>query len=490
MPPANSAAMTAPAPSFASAPEFLTELLQRQRQAALADGMTPHADRIDRLRRLEALLVDHQKAWCEAVDADFGGRPAVQTRMEISGALESIRYAIKHLRHWMKPERRPLPLPLRLIGARAEVLYQPLGVIGVVSPWNFPLVLSLGALGSVFAAGNRAMLKPSELSPATSALMKQLLESRFDAAELVTVLGGADVGQAFCRLPFDHLLFTGAPAVAKHVLHAAAEHLVPTTLELGGKNPVVIGPEADLDLAADRIILGKLQNAGQICLSPDYVFVPKGQEEAFIALARQKMAGWYTRVAGNPDYCSIINGRHYERLQGYVDEAKRTGVRLEVLAADTAETNVQDRRMPVTIFVEPDESLRIMQDEVFGPLFSLRSYRKLDEVIDFINARPRPLALYYFGSDATSIRLLKERTTSGGMTINDIFSHAAAESLPLGGVGNSGMGRYHGRDGFVNFSHPKAILQQRRTSLARMFNPPYTAWKTRMLDRVIGKPME
>ncbi|MFT3754451.1 MAG: coniferyl aldehyde dehydrogenase [Pseudoxanthomonas sp.] len=457
--------------------------------ASLDDGIPRASVRIDRLKRLESILVNHQNAWCKAIDEDFNGRPPIQTRMEIYGALTGLRHAIKHVAHWMKPEPRPLPLIMRATGAKAEVVFQPMGVVGVVSPWNFPLVLSIGALGSVFSAGNRTMLKPSELAPATSELTKRLLDASFDPLELTTALGGANVGQAFSSLPFDHLLFTGAPSVAKQVMRAAAENLVPVTLELGGKCPVVIGLEADWDLAVDRVMWGKIQNAGQICLAPDYVLVPRGREQEFIRRAKEKMAKWYDAFKDNPDFCAIINEHHFARLQGYIDEARERGTQLEFLGNLAEAQPAGGRKLAPTIFVQPDEDLRIMQDEVFGPLLSLRSYGNLDEAIAFINARPRPLALYYFGNDRHSIQALKSRTTSGGMTVNDIATHASTESLPLGGVGNSGMGAYHGRDGFLNFSHKKAVLTQRKISLGKMFNPPYTARQSRMLDKVIGKPM-
>jgi coniferyl-aldehyde dehydrogenase len=468
----------------------LEALLARQKQAYLSDGLPSAELRIERLKRLESVLADHQRAWVEVLDEDFGGRPPLQTRMEIFGALESIRHARKHVRKWMRPERRALPWLMRLTGARAEVFYQPLGVVGVVSPWNFPLVLSIGALAGVFAAGNRAMLKPSELTSATSALLKRLLDETFadDPLALTTILGGPAVGAAFTALPFDHLLFTGAPSVAHHVMRAAAQNLVPVTLELGGKCPVIIGDEADWDLAVDRVMWGKIQNAGQICLAPDYVMVPHARVEEFVRRARERMQGWYAEARDNPDFCSIINERHCQRLRGYLDEARQRGTRLEAMLPEPQGS--ADRRITPTLFVEPDPKLGIMRDEVFGPLLSVLGYENLDQCIAFINARPRPLALYYFGSDRNALRQLTERTTSGGLTVNDIASHAAAENLPLGGVGNSGMGRYHGRDGFVNFSHAKAVMTQRRTSLARLFNPPYGGKQTRMLDRVIGVPMK
>jgi coniferyl-aldehyde dehydrogenase len=469
----------------------MLDVLARQKEANLAEPF-PSADvRIDRLRRLESILVNNQRAWVEALDADFGGRPGLQTRMEIYGALGPVRHAIKHVRTWIRPQKRPLPLLMRLTGARAEVFHQPLGTVGVVAPWNFPLVLSIGALGSVFSAGNRAMLKPSELTPVTSRLLEDQIARSFEPTELGTVIGGAEVGAAFSQLPFDHLLFTGAPSVARHVMRAAADNLVPVTLELGGKCPAILGKEADLDLAVDRIMWGKIQNAGQICLAPDYVFVPRGREKEFVDRARQKVASWYRKASSNPDFCAIINDRHHARLKQYIDQAKSCGVKVEVLTTDHPDGigGTGDRRIPPMIFLEPDQSLGIMQDEVFGPLLSLYSYSHLDEVISFINARDRPLALYYFGSDSEAIRQLKQRTTSGGVTVNDIAAHAAVETLPLGGVGTSGMGRYHGYDGFLNFSHAKAVLNQRGISLGRLFNPPYNDRKARMLDRAIGKPV-
>lgn len=480
--------MNAASNALSSFEAELTTGLAVHREAVLRDGLTPLADRLDRLRRLERVLVDHQAAWCNAMDADFAGRPAMQSRMELFAAVDSLRQTAKHLRDWMKPERRPVPWMLRLTGAKAQVFYQPLGVVGVISPWNFPLVLAFCPLGAIFAAGNRAMLKPSELTPRTSALMKQLLDEAFAPHELTTWLGGPEEGAAFTRLPFDHLLFTGAPSVAKHVMRAAADNLVPVTLELGGKCPVIIGEEALWDLAVDRVMWGKIQNAGQICLAPDYVFVPRAKMEQFITDARAKVASWYPQVKDNPHFCSIISERHEARLNGYVDEARQRGVRVEVLDAAKDDLRQQrGRRIAPTLIIDPPQDLRVMQDEVFGPLLSVRPYDRLEDVIAFVNARPRPLALYYFGRDARNIRALKERTTSGGVTINDIAGHAAVESLPLGGVGNSGMGRYHGHDGFVTFSHPKAVLQQGRISLGRMFNPPYDDRKRKMLDRVIGK---
>ena len=463
---------------------MLKERLAKIKNASIQEGYTTYDVRVARLKKLEAILVDNQRALIEAADKDFNGRPAVQTRMEIFGALESIRYTTKNLKRWMKPDNRGVPLINRLTGASAEILHQPLGVVGVVSPWNFPYVLSLGALAGVFAGGNRAMLKPSELCPNVSALLDELIAGRFDKTELDVVLGGPEVGQQFCSLAFDHLLFTGAPSVASHVMRAAADNLVPMTLELGGKCPVVVSESGDLDLAVDRVMWGKVQNAGQICLAPDYVFVPRRLLEEFIRKAKEKMAAWHSKPEHDAHFCSIINDRHLQRLQGYIDEALKKGARVESLK--TATMSVPGRQLAPHVFVEPTDDLGIMRDEVFGPLLSLKGYDDIQQVINYINGRERPLALYYFGSNSNELECLKKYTVSGGISVNDIATHASCETLPLGGVGHSGMGGYHGYHGFLEFTHPKAIMKQKKISLAKLFNPPYTKRQDKILDKLIG----
>lgn len=476
---------------MASQPDIsspLTAVFERQRAASRAEP-APSADvRIDRLRRTEDLLVKHQRRMCEAVDEDFAGRPHIQTRTELYGAIEGLRHARKNVKRWMRPERRPLPFLMRATGAAAEVFHQPLGVVGALSPWNFPYALSLHPIAGIFAAGNRTMLKPSELTPRTSALLKELVEQSFSADEFAVFPGGPDVGAAFTRLPFDHLLFTGAPAIAKHVMRAASDNLVPVTLELGGKCPVIVGSGADLTLTAERVLFSKITNAAQLCLAADYVFVPKGSEDEFLAKAREIAGRWYPTTKDNPAYCSMVNERHQQRVQGYVDEARSAGVRIECLDAANDDFSRQNgRRLPLTVLVDPPDTLRAMQEEIFGPLFSIKTYTSLDHVVEFINARPRPLALYYFGSSSAEIQAVKERTTAGAMLINDTVAHAGIETVPLRGVGNSGMGAYHGHDGFLNFSHSKAVVSQGRVNLSRMFNPPYTDRHTKILDRLIGQ---
>jgi coniferyl-aldehyde dehydrogenase len=471
-------------------PEALLEMLQHQRESFLRDGFPRAPIRVDRVRRLQSVMQNRQREMCEALSSDFGQRPETQSRMEILGGMEPLKNIIKNVHKWMKPERKPVPPIFRLTGGKARVFYQPLGVVGNVSPWNFPVVISLQGIADAFAAGNRVMLKPSELTPATSGLLKELLEKEFDATELRVVLGDAQVGAAFCKLPFDHILFTGAPSIARHVLRAAADNMVPVTLELGGKCPVVVGSDANLSLAAERILWGKIQNSGQICLAPDYVFVPLGTEEAFIAACRAQYARFYPKVPGNPDYVSIISDRHYQRITGYVDEARAKGVRTEPLQAKGDPERIPETRyIAPTIVVSPGDDLGVMRDEVFGPVFSLKTYDRIDEVIDFVNRNPRPLALYYFGKDKSQLRELESRTTSGGLTVNDIAMHAAFDTLPFGGVGNSGMGVHHGVYGFRQFSHAKAVYEQGWFNVAKYLNPPYGDRQKKILDMGIGKPM-
>ena len=407
----------------------LKEQFDALKSGSVEQAYTAFEVRMDRLTRLETILTDHQRELAAAVDEDFSGRPAIQTRMEILGALGEIRHAKKNLKKWMKPDTRAVPIIQRLTGARAEVVHQPLGVIGVMAPWNYPIVLSFGALAGVFAAGNVAMMKPSELSPKTSELTKVLTGRYFSKDELITITGGPGVGQVFVQLPFDHLLFAGGPSVAKHVMRAASENLVPVTLELGGKCPVIIADDADMALAVDRIIWGKYTNAGQICLAPDYVFIPTAKVEEFVSAARNKIASWHAKPEHDSNLCSIINDGHHQRLSSYIDEAKERGTRLEDLTAPNM--RVRNRQLALTLFIQPDEDLKIMQEDVFGPLLSVLTYDSMDDVINFINKRPRVLALYYFGFDSNQIQTVKEKTVTGGMTVNDIAIHAGVPTLPL-----------------------------------------------------------
>jgi coniferyl-aldehyde dehydrogenase len=366
------------------------------------------------------------------------------------------------------------PAILGLFGAKAYVDYQPKGVVGVISPWNFPFNLTFTPLAGIFAAGNRVMIKPSEFTPRSSELMARMFASAFDEEEVAVVTGGPDVGAAFSKLAFDHLLFTGATSIAYHVQRAAAENLVPTTLELGGKSPVIVSQSADIDLAAKRVMMGKTMNAGQICLAPDYVMVPKDRAGAFVGAVTSAVSAMYPTIKDNPDYSSVINQRHYDRLMGYIDDARSKGA--EIVEINPAREDFRQQpfhKIPPTIVLNPTDDMKIMQDEIFGPLLPVKTYDRMDEAISYVNEHARPLGLYYFGQDKTEQERVLTGTTSGGATVNDVIMHVAMEDLPFGGVGPSGMGAYHGIDGFRTFSHAKAVFQQVNKDLTAMMRPPF-----------------
>lgn len=452
-------------------------VLEQQRRAYLKEGFVSVETRTDRLDRAVSILEKHGDRLIDAMAADFGHRSRQQSKLtDIDGSIAPLKHARKHLGRWMRPEKRSIMFPLNILGARGRVEYQPLGVVGCISPWNFPVNLTFTPLAGIFAAGNRAMIKPSEFTPETSELMREILAEAFDIEEVAVFTGGPEVGSAFSSLPFDHLLFTGATSIASHVMRAASENLVPVTLELGGKSPVIIGRSADMDMTATNVMAGKTMNAGQICLAPDYVFVPDDKTDDFIAAAKSSVAKMYPNLKDNPDYTSIINERHYDRITGYIDDAREKGAAVvEINPAGEDFSQQQHHRIPPTLIVDPTEDMRVMQDEIFGPVLPVKRYKHVAETIDYVNDHPRPLGLYYFGKDSREEREVLSRTTSGGVTVNDVVMHVAQEDLPFGGVGPSGMGAYHGYDGFKTFSHAKAIYSQSKTvsKLAAAMRPPY-----------------
>jgi coniferyl-aldehyde dehydrogenase len=455
--------------------EQMRDVLRRQRAAQLADGPPSAELRIDRLDRAIGSVVDHADEIIEALMSDFGHRSREESLMSnVSGSIEPLKFAKKNLRRWMRSDKRKPMFMLRLIGAKTEVRYQPLGVVGIISPWNFPFNLTFGPLAGVLAAGNRAMIKPSEFTPACSALMKRMFSSVFDETEVAVFTGGPEVGQAFGGLPLDHLIFTGATNVGRHVMRAAAENLVPVTLELGGKSPVIVGRSANLKDAAQKIMAGKMMNAGQICLAPDYVFVAKDQRVPFVEALKESVSEMFGSLADNPDYTSIINQRHRDRLVGYLAEARAQGAEVvEINPAGESFSSDHHCKMAPALVLEPDDKMAVMTEEIFGPILPIKSYDQIDEVIDYVNDRDRPLGLYYFGSDNAEMERVLSRTTSGGVTINDVIMHVGMEDLPFGGVGPSGMGSYHGRDGFKTFSHARAVMKQSRINLGALMRPPY-----------------
>ena len=386
----------------------------------------------------------------------------------------------------MKAEKRKTtPAILGLFGAKAEVRYQPKGVVGVISPWNFPVNLTFAPLAGILAAGNRAMIKPSEFTPVTSALIAQMFGSAFSDEEIAVVTGGPEVGQSFASLAFDHLIFTGATSIARHVMRAAAENLVPLTLELGGKSPVIVGRSADMSVAAARVMAGKTLNAGQICLAPDYLFAPKDQLESFVAAAQSSVSKMFPTIKDNPDYTAIVAQRHYDRITGYVDDARAKGARIIELKPEGEDLSQQEhRRIAPTLILDPTDDMKVMQEEIFGPLLPVKTYDTVDQAVDYINAHDRPLGLYYFGADAAEQERVVNGTTAGGVTVNDVIFHIAQEDLPFGGVGPSGMGSYHGHDGFREFSHRKAIFSQMKKDIGplQMMRPPYGPGIRKYLD--------
>ncbi len=453
-------------------------ILARQKAAHLRDGAPTAEQRIERLDRCIALLVDHAKAIEEAVNTDFGSRSREATAFtDIAASIGPLKHAKAHLAKWMQPEKRKTtPAILGLFGAKAEVRYQPKGVVGVISPWNFPVNLTFAPLAGVLAAGNRAMIKPSEFTPATSELMKTMFGKVFSEEEIAVVTGGPEVGEAFSRLAFDHLIFTGATSIARHVMRAAADNLVPLTLELGGKSPVILGKSADIGVAAARIMNGKTLNAGQICLAPDYVLAPDDKLESFVTAARASVNKMFPTIKDNPDYTSIVAQRHYERITGYIDDARAKGARIVELKPEGEDFSQQEhRKIPPTLILEPTDDMKVMQEEIFGPVLPVKTYKSMDEAIAYVNGHDRPLGLYYFGDDAAERERVLTSTTPGGVTVNDVIFHVAQEELPFGGVGPSGMGSYHGVDGFREFSHRKAIFTQIKKDIGPLqaMRPPY-----------------
>ncbi|MBI1239638.1 MAG: aldehyde dehydrogenase family protein [Alphaproteobacteria bacterium] len=453
----------------------MQRILAAQKAAFVKEGPPSAARRIEWLDRAIGLIVDHKTEIMEVLASDFGHRSHHQSLLaDVFGSIEPLKHAKSNVRSWMRVEKRRPQFPLGLLGARAEVHYVPKGTVGVISPWNFPVNLTFAPLAGIFAAGNRAMIKPSEYTPATSELMARMFRTAFDETEVAVITGGPAVGEAFSRLAFDHLIFTGATSIAYHVMRAAAENLVPVTLELGGKSPVIVGQSADMADVARKVMTGKTLNAGQICLAPDYMFVPDGQVDHFVASAEAAIKQMYPTIKDNPDYTSVINLRHYDRLRGYIDEAKRKGAKVvEINPAQEDFTQQPYHKIPPTIVVDPTDDMKIMQDEIFGPLLPVKTYRAVSDAIDYVNSRPRPLGLYYFGSDATERDRVLSHTTSGGVTVNDVIMHVTQEDLPFGGVGPAGMGAYHGIDGFRTFSHAKAVFKQARIDVGAMLRPPY-----------------
>ena len=461
----------------------LRALFDAQYAASRRDIDVPLSVRRDRLLRMKALIDNNGAALAQAVQADFGVRSAQLTEVADLLVLRSLlSHTLKCLPKWVKPVK--VSTPIYLQPARAFLQRQPLGVVGVVSPWNYPVQLALGPIITALSAGNRVMLKPSELTPKTSALMAELIAQTFAPDEVCVVQGDgvndAAVAAEFTSLPFDHLFFTGSTAVGRLVAKAAAANLTPTTLELGGKSPCIIDASCDLKSAALKIAHGKLLNAGQTCIAPDYVLLPKGQEDAFGHAFAQAVAQLFPTIAGNPDYAAIISPRHHERLQALLAAAQAGGARVQTI--DTGGAATPHRQMaPVVVFDVPPDA-KLMHEEIFGPVLPVVPYDSVDQAIEYINARPRPLALYWFGEDTAVRDTVLARTVSGGVSINDTLMHIAHENLPFGGIGESGWGSYHGEAGFLRLTMQKPVLVQSKWARGDLFYPPYG----KRFDQIMG----
>jgi coniferyl-aldehyde dehydrogenase len=445
----------------------LHDLFAAQRQAYAAHPMPPAAQRQQWLKALRDLLSDERQALIDAISQDFSNRSADETLLaELMPSLHGIHYASKHLKSWMKASPRKVGMAFQ--PAAAKVVYQPLGVVGVIVPWNYPLYLAIGPLVGALSAGNRVMLKLSESTPATGQLLKNLLAKVFPEDLVCVVLGEAEVGMAFSKLPFDHLLFTGATSIGKQVMRAAAENLTPVTLELGGKSPAIVSHDVPLKDAAERIAFGKTLNAGQTCVAPDYVLVPEERVGSFVEAYRQAVRGFYPTLADNPDYTAIINERQLARLHSYLSDATSKGALLIPMFEQD-----QNRRMSHSLLLNVSDEMIVMQDEIFGPVLPIVPYKNLDQAFAYINQRPRPLALYFFGYNKAEQNRVLNETHSGGVCLNDTLLHVAQDDMPFGGIGASGMGHYHGHEGFLTFSKAKGVLIKQRFNAAKLIYPPY-----------------
>lgn len=455
----------------------MLEVLKGQRKSLVEKGAPDFPVRKDRLERAIGMLISYQDKIVDALRSDFGCRSSITTKAaEILPSVGALNCAMASLEQWMKPEVRELAPGTAGPGARAEIHYQPLGTVGVISPWNAPFLLTVAPLAGIFSAGNSAMIKPSEFSPASSELLAEMVSQYFDESELAVFTGGQEVGEAFTHIPFDHLMFTGSERTAKLVMKAAAENLVPLTLELGGKSPVVIGEGADIETTAMRIVHGKQLNAGQICMSPDYVFLPEGQTEAFIAECQKASQQLYPAALDNEDYTSMVSGEHYARIQDIVTEACEKGA--EVVELNPAGEDFSDadmRKLPLRLLSNVSGDMRVMQEEIFGPVLPIMEYSTIEDALAYINDRPRPLTVYYFGHDDVEKVRVISHTWSGNIAVNDVIAQGLREEIPYGGVGASGMGAYKGIDGFRNFSHAKPVFYQTDVEAAlRPLRPPYS----------------
>ncbi len=469
-----------------TSPAELGAILARMKDAQLKAGTPSYEKRVERLDKLLKGLLAHKEDFAKAISEDFGNRSAHETYVaEIFVTVNSIKHCRAHLHEWMEVE--PRPVSWLFAPARAEVVPQPLGVVGIISPWNYPMQLALSPLAIALAAGNRAMIKPSELTPRTAEMMAKLVKEQFAEDEVTVVTGDGTLGAAFSALPFDHILFTGSTRVGKIVMKAAAENLVPVTLELGGKSPAIVAEDFPIDVAATRIMHGNCFNAGQTCIAPDYALVPRAHLDRFVDECKAAVARMFPTLKSNPDYTSIVSLHHYRRLEAYLLEAQKKDAKVIEVNPAKEELGHEERKLAPHLVIDPPKDLALMQEEIFGPILPIIPYDKLEDAIAFVNERPRPLALYMFSYDDDATAKVIDRTIAGGVSVNETLMHFAQDDLPFGGVGPSGMGHYHGREGFETFSKKKPIFYQARVNGAGLLRPPYGKTLDLALRFLVGK---
>lgn len=455
------------------APEIqrMHDLLAAQRQAYLQHPHPTAQERIERLARLRKMIVKYQDQFAEAICQDYGNRAVAETKIgEVMTCLEHITYYSKHLTQWMKPSKRHISMMHQ--PAKGWVEYQPLGVIGIIAPWNYPLLLSVGPLICALASGNHAMIKISSASHQFGRVLESALAEAFPRDLVAVVNGGGSISDAFSHLAFDKIIFTGSTEVGKTIMRAAADNLVPVILELGGKSPAIVHPSMDLKDVAQRLAVGKLWNAGQTCVAPDYLFLPRGQVDKFIQEFSYFTTQMYPSLLNNNDYTSIINDRQYRRLQGYLNDARAQGANI-VEVNPKQEDFSSSRKIPPTLLTGITPDMQIMQNEIFGPILPIMEYDRIDEVLEFINHRARPLALYYFDYDKSRSQYVMQRTHSGHFGNNTVLTHVAQDDLPFGGVGASGMGKYHGPEGFFSLSHERSAMSNPKFYSLKYILPPF-----------------
>lgn len=468
----------------------MQRVLESQKKHFIKEGFPTIELRIDRLNRLKNLIIENRYKFVDALNEDYGNRSKNASIMtDVYSIIPEINHAIKNIKKWTKVEKRSSNFPFGIFGAKSYLKYEPLGTIGMVSPWNFPVNLSFGPLAAIFAAGNQVMHKPSELTPITASLLKDLCDESYDENEFSTFLGGPEIGEAFTQLHFDHLLYTGSGNVGKHVMKSAAQNLVPVTLELGGKSPVIIGKSADMKVSAKRVMFGKTLNAGQICLAPDYILVHSDNKDEFISEVENAVKEFYPSIKNNDDYSSIINQRHFDRINLLVEDAKEKGATVQEINPSNEDFSQQEfYKIPPTVITNTSNDMMVMNDEIFGPVLPIVEYDDISEALSIINSKDRPLGLYYFGNDKNEENNVMDNTSSGGVTINNVIGHIQQTDLPFGGVGPSGMGRYQSFDGFKNFSNPRAYFKDISFKLDRFFDavrPPYKKNIEKVLTKLL-----